>query len=468
VIVRMKRFIFLMISLIFFASTSKATVLDSFCHASADHSASFKGKDVNELLPIASVSKIFTSHWSLLTLGANYQFVTKVFLTPVNGQVWDLHLQGSKDPYFGKQTFHFLISELNKLGITKIRNFSFDENFKAFWNVTSNAVASGDYDLDAPNADFILKNLEGLKPFLRDYESTAQQAEQSGIKFFFNPQFQIETLAFQSANQFRPTAETLLRTIKSTQLKNLLKEMNRNSNNHAANQIFEKAGGREAFQKFEKSRLNLSEKEVLFVNGSGAPLVQNEVKLYNKATCASVLKTLLDLRKYLLTQNSDLQQILAVAGGDLDSTVNRRYLTPSTNLSLIGKTGTINPAITLGGMLSTKKGHVVFFYNMKTNGRSRDWGLARTQIKSYLTTLINSVYSGSEPLNYQVTTFNPFGSPLVVSASRDDFSPAQPVGGNMITSSINANEWRQMQLEDHVHGPQESLSEPELLLGSFE
>jgi len=473
--------LFLTLFLISFStiSKSKAAALDSFCHTTADHDSLYKGKDMDELLPIASVSKIFTSHWGLIALGPNYQFATKVHLTPVDDKVWDLHFQGSRDPYFGKESFHFLISELNKLGITKIRNLSFDENFKTFWNVTSGIVAAGTYELDSPNAETVLRIFDHFKPFLGEYEITQQKAQGLGVQFFSNPQFQVDSFSFVASTEFRRSSNTITRVIKSARLQNILKEMNRNSNNHAANQIFEKMGGAAAFQKFLKTRMNFAKKDVDFINGSGAPLFINEVKTYNKATCKSVLRTILDMRNILLTQKYDLEQVLAVAGGDIDSTVNRRYLNSSTNHALIAKTGTVDPAITLGGMVSTKKGHIVFFYNMKTNGKARDWKNARLQIKTNLTKLINSVYLGSEPLNYQVTSYNPY-TPLLASNEPSNSttinSQASIDGNDALSSRVSLNSKTNLNSEmDFSNFENADLSvsqiptpEPELLLGSFE
>ena len=87
------------------------------------------------------VSKIFTSYWALSTRGASYRFETLVSLHDLGNGFWNVHLKGSRDPYFGKSSLQVIMANLNQLGIKKIKNLSFDENLKYIDTPESEGVA---------------------------------------------------------------------------------------------------------------------------------------------------------------------------------------------------------------------------------------------------------------------------------------------------------------------------------------
>lgn len=435
-------------ALCLFSVLGAAAELNSFCHVKAGSGAgSIRGRDVNQRLPIASVSKVMTTEWAISKLGPNHRFETQVMLYNNKNGTWDLHFQGSRDPYFGQSQMHYLVSELNKMGITHIRNMTFDWQFKFTWDVTSDRVAILEYEVDSPKADVVEAKLREKSKYLEGYSQTARAAKAKGIQFFDNPKFRVdkvEEVDVISWGMQMARVPDRVRVMRSAPLYHLLREMNRNSNNYAANQIFESLGGAKKYKDYVQTKFGFTEKDIRFVNGHGAPLMAslggrqewrdtgrgyslgemvgqrsvyvdlqgNEVspgdnsrKVYNEASCAAVLQVLQSLRSRLLREKKDLSSVMVAAGEDERSTI-RTYNNSTTNRSLIAKTGTVNTAITLGGMISTRQGKVLFFYNMRPTGR----GNARSQIRSRVTDLIADVYGGASRENIHVQEFTTFSS----------------------------------------------------------
>jgi len=86
-------------------------------------------KKVDEKFPLASTSKVMTSLWSVARLNADSRFKTNIYVTKVSSDSYDVHIEGGRDPIFGRTSSYFLISELNRIGVKKIENLTFDENF---------------------------------------------------------------------------------------------------------------------------------------------------------------------------------------------------------------------------------------------------------------------------------------------------------------------------------------------------
>ena len=154
-----------------------AAALESFCHSLAhveknkpSQDTYIQGQDIDDVLPIASVTKIVTSWWALSAKGKDYRFTTLVHVAENEDHSFNIHLQGARDPFFGKETLHFLISELNRNNITKIKKLTFDENFKFFWNVTSGKIATGEYTLDAPRPRLVLALLKNNPDLKKVYQ----------------------------------------------------------------------------------------------------------------------------------------------------------------------------------------------------------------------------------------------------------------------------------------------------------
>lgn len=378
---------------------ASAARIQSSCRMKAGDLKSITGSSINDRLPIASVSKVMTSWWIISSRGLRYRFETKFRVTPLEDGRYDVHIEGSRDPYFGKESLHFAISELNRYGVKNIRRLTFDENFKFFCDITSSGVAQGFYTPRSPVPSRVLSELKSMKSLTDGYDATYKRASARKIAMLKEPVFVTEEISFKSqadALELETSAATLV--MHSAPLQVLLKEMNRNSNNHAANQIFEHLGGAEAFQAHALAALGLDETDLRFLNGSGDRVDLPTGKAYNEATCGATLKIIDSLKTLLSKENRSLEHVLAVIGRDTSSTPHKLYNNSLTAGSVMAKTGTVNPSVTLGGLAHTKTGPYIFMFNAKTTGGS-DWSSGRNLIRTNLLSMMRAL-GGGKPFQY--------------------------------------------------------------------
>lgn len=400
---------------LFISSLSLGQVtVGSSCYVPLNNPDEIKGENIDQRLPIASVSKLITSYWAIKKLGLNFRFPTVLHTSPTGDGAYDIHIQGSRDPYFGAERLHFAISELNKRGITKIRNLTFDESFKFFWSIDDREdnrnLAVGFYLPQDPVPDKVRSQLKAFPSLLAGYQETFDRAASSGVKLIEKPQFTVESIEFSSKQNFESKVSTL-KTIQSfvvysPPLSTLLKEMNRNSNNHAANQIFEYLESDSKFSQFIKNELKLEMKDVVMLNGSGDRVDTAEGPRYNESSCSAMLKILMDMHKTLAEEKTSLARVATVIGSNQGNATSL-YSNDKTFDSVIAKTGTVNPAVTLGGVASTQKGLVFFMFNMKTQGTAQTWNQGRSMIRRKLIELMDQ-FDGRLPVNAKSFAFVSF------------------------------------------------------------
>jgi D-alanyl-D-alanine carboxypeptidase/D-alanyl-D-alanine-endopeptidase (penicillin-binding protein 4) len=384
------------------------------CYVPLSSPEKIKGENISERLPIASVSKLITSYWAIKRLGLDYRFPTQVYVARVSDSLYDLHLEGSRDPYLGAERIHHLISELNKKGITRIRNLTFDESFKFYWSIDDSELnknlASGFYGPQDPVPEKVRSQLKAYPSLLAGYKKTYQRASASGTRLVESPEFTVQSIEFKPRSEFQQNL-SLVRdfqryAIYSQPLGTLLKEMNRNSNNHAANQIFESLSKESRFSRFAQEQLNLDMKSVVMLNGSGDRVDTNEGAKYNEASCSAMLQILIDLHKTLEEKNSSLARIATVIGSN-QGTASALYNNDKTFDSVVAKTGTVNPVVTLGGVASTQKGLVFFMFIMKAKGTGQSWNQGRAEIRKRLVALMDE-FDGKVPLHAKSFSFISF------------------------------------------------------------
>jgi D-alanyl-D-alanine carboxypeptidase/D-alanyl-D-alanine-endopeptidase (penicillin-binding protein 4) len=396
------------------ASGALASKIKASCYLQDGEGKALQGVNVDERHEIASVSKVMTAYWAVKKMGTEGRFPTVFHITPVANNLYDVHIQGSHDPYFGRQTLQFLVSELNQIGVSHIRSLTFDEKFRFLEEVRGRSAAQGHFQLDAPSDHRVMVEMRGtLNALTKGYDLLSKKAQDGqGLRLRKSIALRVDSIEFKSTADFVATPETRAHVYMSAPVHVLLKEMNRNSNNYAAHQIFEALGGAEEFQKFIKADLNLEEKEIKFVNGSGdrLDLVGNK-SVYNEATCRSVVKIVRALDLEMQRQKSSILDVMAVAGEDPSenerSTVTALYNADSTSGALVAKTGTVNPSVTLAGMISTNEGDVYFGYIYGTKGTAADWRDARGMIRSQVFKLMSN-FGGKKEVSYDAHTFLPF------------------------------------------------------------
>ncbi len=399
--------------------------LKSYCTMPEDQN-SFIGQNIDERLPIASVSKLFTSLLAVTHNSVHRKIYTQFYYTQVGHQLFDVHIKGAHEPYFGRESIHWLIAKLNEAGVFKIRNLSFDENFKYYHDPDQmirigrkilNPV-SGKDQIDAPSPEDVRSELLQNSEVLKNYNLSVKDALLNGVvlpkKIIFKP----SNIKIIFSKDFQSLSNTKKGYVASADLLHMLKLMNWNSNNHAANQILQLSGGITAFNQFFYEQLGFSEKDVRFINGSGQNAnLDGNGRDYNEATCSMVVRTVRALKKSLEAQDVKLQDAMSVVGGDIGSTVSgKTYNNHFTNLSVVAKTGTIGTNITLAGMISAKTGHHFFFFNVEVNPAPKNaknksaWinaeaNRARNLISTKLVLLIKKL-GGPDQLEYKPNYFN--------------------------------------------------------------
>ncbi len=349
-----------------------------------------QGLNNNIPYTIASVTKLYTTHWAISRLGPRYRYETLVHITPLGPNLFDVHLEGSLFPYFDRTNFQFLIGELNKLNVSKINFLTYDEFFSYASDMRTNSLlAHGDDDLTSIE---IMKDLREDTSTIND-NLTALNAKALALENIALPRtlsLSIKDIHALRRKDFQPTDQTKTFKLRSTELYRTLKELNRNSHNYAAETVFEKLYLNENYKEFIIGRLGLPASEIDVYNGSGYPTIINGVKVYNEASCRATVEVMADLRKTLLTAGFDFKDIASVAGKDSAadgmSTVTQLYGADETNGTFIGKTGTVADTVALAGMVSTLNENLFFGTSFHTANSPADRKIAYNKIKDWLIT----------------------------------------------------------------------------------
>jgi len=388
-----------------------ASQMRSGCYLMNQPGQSIQGVNLDQSFEIASVTKLFTSFFALKMLGPDYRFRTYVYLKKVDEHLFDVHFEGGRDPYLGREMMQFLTAELNKIGVTEIRNLTFDENFKFIIDVRLNQTAHSFFSPSDPSSERVARNLRIYFDHPTRFYKQLKEAVLRDLKMKLPETLVISasSISFISRDQFKASEYERPLEYKSTSLVRILKEMNRNSNNHSANQIFEFLGGAQAFHNFYFDLFPHHKNVVHFYNGSGDRVYLDEgYKIYNRGSCRSIIELLVALENELKIFGLSLIDIMPVAGQDIPgqlSTITPSYNTEMTRNALIGKTGTINPSVALAGKIFTQSGEVYFNYIYGTT--ESDWGTARSRIRGQVVRLIKK-FGGQTPVNYRPQRFFPF------------------------------------------------------------
>ncbi len=99
----------------------------SFCFAVENGAVT--GINEDQQVRTASVTKTITTFWAIEALGPNYQYSTYITYQPSNKE---MHIAGTRDPFFDRDRLFALLADLNKKGVTQINRLTVDSNFW-FW-----------------------------------------------------------------------------------------------------------------------------------------------------------------------------------------------------------------------------------------------------------------------------------------------------------------------------------------------
>ncbi|MFM6929398.1 MAG: D-alanyl-D-alanine carboxypeptidase [Bdellovibrio sp.] len=406
------------LSTLFVTATASAKVyLNSMCTMDAKTHTRKSDDNSDKKYPLASISKIATSLWAVETLGADYRYTTKFHITKYADDVVDVHIEGGKDPIFGRNAGYFILTQLNRadINIKKIRTLSFDENFLIEWNVEEHESIAGDTPYYRDFSKYVAHVARDLSTGFgtpvggSSYGVLRDQADDIGVKLPAQPPtMAIDEVVYQSKADFNRDANTKTYVYQSAPLHKILKNMNNKSNNYIADHIYWNLGGTSAFNAYIKEKLAMTTADLEFNLGSGnnADYISNESEDYNRGTCNAMVTIIWRLHDQLNKQGHRLSDILAVASTDQASTLKKYGGTLAG--ATIAKTGTVNRTKTLAGAVSTAQGTIYFVVLVNINGMSEQHS-ASNLIKDKIRSLM-SRNGGPDPISYAPIVPLPFDS----------------------------------------------------------
>jgi serine-type D-Ala-D-Ala carboxypeptidase/endopeptidase (penicillin-binding protein 4) len=290
-------------------------------------------------LSAASLTKVATSLAALQTFGPEHRFVTEFAATgPVTNGILkgDLVVIGNQDPFFVWEDAIAVGNLLNQLNIKQ---------------VTGNLIVAGDqfymnYETAGPKAGALLK--QGIDS--RIWPAEAQTQFQTLPLDTPKP-----TVAIAGTVQVMAQAPTNRRPLlkhNSAALAELLKKMNRYSNNAMADMIANAAGGASAVAKNAAKATGLPQSEIQLVNGSG---LSPDNKISPRMVCALFRA----IARELAPKGMTIGDIFTIVGND-EGILDERKLPKFA----VVKSGSLDDVSALAGVIPTQNQGPVWFVIM--------------------------------------------------------------------------------------------------------
>ncbi|MGG6266902.1 D-alanyl-D-alanine carboxypeptidase [Leptolyngbya sp. AN03gr2] len=292
-------------------------------------------------LSAASLTKVATSLAALQTYGVDHRFQTVIGTdgTIENGIVkGNLIVQGGDDPFFVWEEAIALGNALSQQGIKQ---------------VTGDLIVTGrffmNFETDLGKSGTLLK--QGLNARTWSSEAIAQyETLPAGTP---KPQIAIAGSVKVASNP--PSFKTIARH-QSLPLPELLKKMNRFSNNAMSEIVASSIGGAKVVSLKAAQAAGVPQNEVVLVNGSGLAV---ENRISPRAVCSMFLA----LNQLLKPSNMTIGDIFAIVGTDEGILEGRRLPT-----GLVTKSGSLNEVSALAGALPTRQKGIVWFVIMNGGG----------------------------------------------------------------------------------------------------
>lgn len=311
-------------------------------------------------LSAASITKVATSLATLKQLGPDHRFQTRIGATgPIKAGVLtgDLVIQGGEDPFFVWEEAIALGNLLQKKGIQR---------------VTGDLILVGpfymNFETDPLTAGTLLK--QGLNHQLWPPEAATQYATLPAA----TPRPQIEIAGTVQVATTAPPAVEPLVAHSSLPLAELLKKMNRYSNNSMAEILAGTIGGATQVAAIAAQEVGVPLAEIQLVNGSGLAF---ENRVSPRAACGLFQAIARLLQPYQMT----IADIFAVVGADA-GVLDERALPAQA----VVKSGTLNGVSALAGALPTQTQGVVWFAILNVEGSADTF---RAQQEALLQTLLS-------------------------------------------------------------------------------
>ncbi len=382
----------------------------SFCYSDSSNNE-IQGTNVDEKVRLASVSKLVTSLWAISVYGPMYRFQTIFYYDSTKKS---LHIEGSRDPFMGRRRMQMIISELNNRGIFELDTITFSKNFTFYPDIEESWAHSTTIAAEGP----ISKNqiTEDLMAFFNTnkwstnawkfYKGNSSDAAEWGVPM--RSQISMSTKQVEFASTTPDLKNAIAYVSSSPPLYRYLKEMNKYSLNYPADEIFRGLGGKKHFVNFWQNYLKFDINKIQMTTGSGLPYFDGDTRLDNWITCRATLEVVGALEAAIQKRSADqgvslkLSDVILVGGVD-PGTLGATYRSENIRGSVLAKTGTLNTAVTLAGLLETKKGEVYFGIFFQPPSSAYINSLRRLRDK-WVVNLIRG-FGGSAPESYKPRSF---------------------------------------------------------------
>ncbi len=329
-------------------------------------------------LSAASVTKVATSLAALKTLGPDFRFVTQIgTLGEIKDGVLqgDLVIQGGDDPFFVWEDAIALGNLLKQLGVTKVTgSLLVSGPFKM--NFESEASVSANFFLQAINQNLWTETID------LQYQTLPQGTPRPQIQILGQVQ-QVEAIPTQVQWQIKHASLPLIE---------LLKRMNRFSNNPMADQLANHLGGASQVTRLIREITHLPDDEVVFTNGSG-------LGESNQISCRGAVLIVKQLSELLTSMGLKLGDVMTVVGQD-EGILDSRPLP----VFAVVKSGTLNSVSALVGAVPSESEGVIWFAILNNDGNVEAFRQIQESLLQNITDLWGIQRSTPTPLSPTLTS----------------------------------------------------------------
>ena len=339
----------------------------SFCYVTEDEDK-VRGINAAKTVRLASTMKLMTSLWALWKLGPDHRYKTVISYSKANSEI---HISGSRDPFFDRDRLYLLLSDLKRLGITRVQKLTADRNFFLNMNLSEFEYATGKtrkiYYQSEMHTEMVrtdesliadLKNAFDTE--VRSARYGAMRAKQGGsVNLVADLEgFQVDQIGLSQTNNVKSRADVIQYVALSRPLQNDIKIMNLLSSNPYADELFHSLGGRKGFKTFLETRFEMGSHANGIFSGSGVEL-EATGRVDTTMNCAAFVSLVKALDVVMRSNlKASLDDVAMIAGVDSGT-----WSHPSQ--AFVVKTGTLtgagNRAKNLAGYANTKGEGRVYF-----------------------------------------------------------------------------------------------------------
>jgi len=326
-------------------------------------------------LPSASVTKVATTLVTLATFNPDHRFTTLIkYIGSIKNGVLqgDLIIQGGEDPFFVWEEAIAIGNLLTSKGIKRVSG-NLVITGKFYMNFEASPRVAGDFLKQGLNSDLWNGDVE--------IQYRTLPANTPRPKITIDGEIKVLPMS--------PDGAKLIIDHDSLPLAELLKKMNRYSNNLMADMLAESVGGAAVVAQKAADLAGVPRNEVQLVNGSGLGEA-------NRMSPRAAVGMFLAIARYLKPYNMTVSDVFTVIGKD-EGILDERKLP---KLAVI-KSGSLDTVSTLAGALPTQKQGIVWFAIFNSGG---DLQLFRSEQESLLKSLVENVGTvTSLPLELQIS-----------------------------------------------------------------